>query len=664
MHFFLTRYRPLISFWAVLFIFLSLALPAQQLPQQEDSLYVQRLQQKTLALISKNPEEALQYAQEALTLSQKLAYNKGLAKAYNQLGLIARLQGDYEEALDYFWEALKYSEEMNDNKLIAQTLNGIGATQLRLKRYTNALNAFNKVLKIHEASRDSLGIAVSYSNLGDVYVETGKYDLAKEYHQRAIGINIRFDNAAFNHYSFYALGKIAFEIGDYAEALRYHEEALRIRLRTNNQYEVARSYEYLAHIYLGQGQLEQAESYLQQSLDIARTMQAKSIEKDLYLLFSELFQRRQAFDKALSYYKKYNFLKDSLFDSEKNRQINQLQIRFQNSENEKKNILLDNQLRRQRNITLVVIIGLVMIAAFALLLYRAYRLKLRANHLLTQQKEEIAEQRDKLATARQEVENTNEELRALNHHLEEVVNERTKHLQQAYEELKQTNQELDLFVYRASHDFRGPLATLMGLVQAAALDTQDPQILFYFQKVEYTAYKLSRMLSKLLMVNALSHRDTEFSELSLKSILVQALQELPPTLASEQFEIEEHFSENLYFFSDEYFLRIILYNLIENTMVFRNPSANKSTLHIQAVPQGQHLQLVFEQEGGLPVEAAVRARLFEMFFRGSEKSQGNGLGLYIVKKSVEKLGGEIQVETVSQGGLRFLIQLPLVQAIA
>jgi signal transduction histidine kinase len=664
MHFFLNRYKPNAFSWVALFTFLSLSAAAQKPPQQEDTLYIQSLQKKALALISKNPEEALQYTQEALELSQKLEYTQGLAKAYNQMGLIARMQGDFEEALDYFWEALKYSESINDSRLTAQTLNGIGATQLRLGRYTSALNSFNKVLKIREAARDSLGIAVSYSNLGDVYVEMGKYDLAKEYHQRAIGINIRFENADFNHYSFYALGKIAFEIGDYTEALRYQEEALRIRLNTDNQYEVARSYEALASIRLGQSKLEQAESYLQKSLDIAKALQAKSIEKDLYLLFSELFQRRQAFDKALSYYKKYSFLKDSLFDTEKNRQINQLQIRFQNSENEKTNILLDNQLRRQRNITVFVILGLVAAIVFASVLYREYQLKLRANRLLTRQKEEIAEQRDKLAAARQEVENTNEELRALNHHLEEVVSERTKHLQQAYEELKQTNQELDLFVYRASHDFRGPLATLMGLVQAAALDTQDPQILFYFQKVEYTAYKLSRMLSKLLMVNAISHKAMELSEVSLKSVLSEALQELPPTLASEQFEIQEHFSENLHFFSDAYFLRIIFYNLIENTVVFRNPHAPKSTLHIRAAPEGQYLQLVFEQEGGMPVEAVVRTRLFEMFFRGSEKSQGNGLGLYIVKKSVERLSGDIQVETVSQGGLRFLIQLPLVQAMA
>ncbi len=492
----------------------------------------------------------------------------------------------------------------------------------------------------------------------------GKYDLAKEYHQRAIGINNRFQNSDFNNYSFYALGKIAFELGDYAEATRYHEAALRIRLRTDNQYEVARSYEALAGISLAQKQLEEAEAYLQKSLDIAKEIHAKNTEKELYLLFSELFQRRQAFDKSLSYYKKYSFLKDSLFDSEKNRQINQLQIRFQNAENEKRNLLLDNQLRRQRNITVFVILGLVAALIFAFVLYREYQLNLRANHLLTQQKEEIAEQRDKLATARQEVENTNEELRALNHHLEEVVNERTKHLQQAYEELKQTNQELDLFVYRASHDFRGPLATLMGLVQAAALDTQDPQILFYFQKVEYTAHKLSRMLSKLLMVNAISHKAMELSEVSLKSLLTEALQELPPTLASEQFDIQAHFSENLHFFSDAYFLRIIFYNLIENTMVFRNPHAPKSTLHILAAPEDQHLQLVFEQEGGMPVEAVVRTRLFEMFFRGSEKSQGNGLGLYIVKKSVEKLGGEIHVEAISEGGLRFSIQLPLAKALA
>ncbi|MEM9981655.1 MAG: GAF domain-containing protein, partial [Bacteroidota bacterium] len=131
----------------------------------------------------------------------------------------------------------------------------------------------------------------------------------------------------------------------------------------------------------------------------------------------------------------------------------------------------------------------------------------QSHQQLAQQNEEIQLQRDLLANQKSEIieksgeiTQMNAQLKSLNIHLEKQVQERTESLVEANKELETAYQELDMFTYRASHDFRGPITTLLGLVQIGQIENKYPSAHNLFEKIKLTTYKMDNMLGKLLMV--------------------------------------------------------------------------------------------------------------------------------------------------------------------
>jgi hypothetical protein len=111
------------------------------------------------------------------------------------------------------------------------------------------------------------------------------------------------------------------------------------------------------------------------------------------------------------------------------------------------------------------------------------------------------------------------------------------------------------------------------------------------------------------------------------------------------------------FFSDQYRLSLILNNLISNAIKYSDSSKETSFIHITIKLLPDKVYLTF-RDNGIGIEADYIKKVFNMFFRATEKNEGAGLGLYIVKEAVEKLGGSIDLESQTGKGTVFKIQLP------
>ena len=269
----------------------------------------------------------------------------------------------------------------------------------------------------------------------------------------------------------------------------------------------------------------------------------------------------------------------------------------------------------------------------------------------------ILEKNQLLAAAQQKIAETNEELKASNSSLEEMVSERTARLRRTNENLIQANQELDLFIYRASHDLRGPIASILGLTKIAKIEEQRHAQLSYLEMLEKTADNANEVLSKLLLVNivnqAAEHLDINFDAIvkNLRRIFSKRLKEL-----NIDFHVEV--KEGLKLVSDPNLLLIICERLIENAIDFRCNRLNEKP-YLKLLITGSGNRVVFEfLDNGIGIAGSFYHRIFSMFFRASERSQGNGLGLYIAKKASEKLGGEITFESEVDAGSSFRLILP------
>jgi len=638
--------------------------------RQPDTTRVKILNQLSFRISGNYSDLAIQYAQEALELSLKINYLQGISKSYNSLGICMRVKGDYVNSLDLFFKALQIDEKVQNDKETAKTLSGIGAVYVKLKNYDKGIEFFEKSMALRDKHKDKIGVAVCYTNLGDIHEKKGNYDLAIQYHFKSLEIE-KNANLLDIHYSLNSLGNIYFNLKDYNKAIQHYQEALTIRKTLKNKFIIAETSISLGRALAQQNKLDEAYGYLDQGLAIAKQNRAKEIEERAYLFFSEYYEKRKDSDKALFYYKKYALINDSIYSSEINKQTTLLQAKHQEEiiqSQDKENQALkrtkeaqEGYYQKQRTISLLAIISGVSSLGLAIFLLISSNKNQKINDLLKTKNQEIHEQHHQLSLqnhqiteTQQQLEEMNEELQVFNHQLEEMVSERTEKMRTATEALQIAKDELDLFMYRVSHDFRGPLATLVGLANIGRSETADNHAHLFFDKTEVTAQKMGKMLDKLLMVNLISHKDLRKTQIDFDILIQGIIGKISPQ--NENLKVDVSFSDKT-FISDIEVIEIALINMLENAFQFQKMESNLHKVKVILEKQDGFVKITVEDNGvGIPKE--YQQRMFEMFFRASESSQGNGLGLYIVKKAVEKLNGEIVVESEVNNFSRFIIMLP------
>jgi len=224
-------------------------------------------------------------------------------------------------------------------------------------------------------------------------------------------------------------------------------------------------------------------------------------------------------------------------------------------------------------------------------------------------------------------------------------------------DLVKANDELDKFVYSASHDLRSPLASVLGLVKiyelAISADERDKII----EMIKARAMKMDDFIAKILDYSQNTRKEIKIEPVHLKSAVVASIQSLQyhPGFDKVHFEIE--ISEDQTVLADAERIKIILTNLISNTIRYRDDKKGKAWVGISSRVDKAKV-LIFIKDIGVGIEKEHLPRIFEMFYRAHSFSDGSGIGLYIVKESLLKMSGEISVESEFGKGSTFTVSLP------
>ncbi len=223
--------------------------------------------------------------------------------------------------------------------------------------------------------------------------------------------------------------------------------------------------------------------------------------------------------------------------------------------------------------------------------------------------------------------------------------------------LEKTNSELDYFVYSTSHDLRSPLLSVLGLINIAEKSGDLPEILYCLSLMKTRIFKLDEFISDIIDFSKNSRLDVLNEEIKLKHFIEEIVDELSFMDKDQKIKIRYNFDEDFMLISDKVRLKIIIKNLISNAFRYHSPYKKDPFIRLDAALKEN--DFVFSvTDNGEGVKPELKDKIFQMFFRGSEKSKGAGLGLYIVKETVEKLGGEITVHTVFDEGCKFTMKLP------
>lgn len=215
-------------------------------------------------------------------------------------------------------------------------------------------------------------------------------------------------------------------------------------------------------------------------------------------------------------------------------------------------------------------------------------------------------------------------------------------------EILYKNKELDTLFYKASHDLKSPIKTLEGLLYILKVENPEAAKGDTFQYLEETVRQLKTQNESLLQVVKINELDPAIEPVEPFAIL--------KACATDQVNLTVKGAANLKIKSDPYFLQLIFSRLMQNSTQFA--SHERVNVEVTYKKHDKYHGFTYTDDA-IGITKEIQDRIFEMFFKGHEQSKGSGLGLYIVKKAVEKLNGEIDAAPNPVGGTVFKLLLPL-----
>jgi PAS domain S-box-containing protein len=223
------------------------------------------------------------------------------------------------------------------------------------------------------------------------------------------------------------------------------------------------------------------------------------------------------------------------------------------------------------------------------------------------------------------------------------------------EELKIRNAELDNFVYKVSHDLRAPLSSILGLVNLASLPGNTDNPLDYIELIGTKVEHLDHFIGDVLSHSKNLKMEVTTSKVDLSQIIEKTFTDLNYLEGARTMRRMVKV-EGIDFYSDPWRIAEIFRNLISNAIKYRRLDG-ESEISVKIHTDHLRTEISFA-DNGIGIQEKNLAKIFEMFYRATEQSDGSGIGLYIVKNAVEKLGGQISVASKFGDGTRFTILLP------
>jgi signal transduction histidine kinase len=241
-------------------------------------------------------------------------------------------------------------------------------------------------------------------------------------------------------------------------------------------------------------------------------------------------------------------------------------------------------------------------------------------------------------------------LLAINHHSEREILIKN-------DLLSKTNQELDRFVYSASHDLKAPLSSMLGLIEIAQRTDNPAEVQTCLTMMKGRVKNLDEFILEIINYSRNSRLELNVESINLLDLTKEIVDNLKYAEGFEHIYFKYNFPVGLQINTDRARLRVILNNLISNSLKYHDNSKPEKVIEIDAEKENHFLKMTVS-DNGIGIAPEHHSKIFDMFYRASEKSKGSGLGLYIVQETVRKMDGKIQMSSDVGLGTKFEIEIP------
>ncbi|MCG8310222.1 MAG: tetratricopeptide repeat-containing sensor histidine kinase [Cytophagales bacterium] len=558
---------------------------------------------------AENYLNSFHYFFSALKLAEATDNQIAIADAANSIGRVYYNLENFKEGLEYFKKAHDFFLETRRERKRGGALNNIALIYYELDSIDLAIDHYKRALEINQSYNDTLNIGTIYHNLGLVYMDQKKYEEAIEYLilSRDIFVELKYEKFAANTTN--NIGRLYYRAGKYQEALSYFRKGLEEAKELNSAFLIMDNYKYQADCY------------------------------------EKMYKYRDAYTFSIKHYK----LKDSLLNIDKNKEIAEIQAKYENEIEEQENELLKKENEANEatiKMQYVAVIGIfiiaILVSVLAIFYYNGNQTKKKANDLLMSQKLTIEDKNKVLSDLNQEITAQNEEIKEQKRELEEL------------------NEIKDKLFSIISHEFRSPLNSLKGtlaLLKVGALSEDELNLISkeLTDKINNTSIFLDNLLnwakSQMRGIRA-KPTDVSLNEVANENILL-----LKSMADKKRIRLENYIKEDRKAYADPNMMKLIFRNLISNAIKF---SLRGGTIHIDSQINGLVNTISVKDEGiGLSKENIKMLFKVQSFTtRGTANERGTGLGLYITKNFIESNGGQIWVESEEGSGSTFKFTIP------
>lgn len=571
-------------------------------------------------------ENALSNYELGYQSAQKNNFDLLRAHAGFRIGYFFEISGNYPKAIELYEESIKLYSQYNAvleisriNARIAWALIYSGNIQLAEQFANRSLAQMKQV-------SDNVGIAFVWNMLGYIYSQQKDYNKALQYYDSSLRVRKTQDHQADYYKTLYNIAEVYENTGKPYEALKMMEGVLSQELQNStNLNNLIYTLNSIGRIYSKVGNKQKAESSYLKAFEYSKKNKLYPQIKASLINLLDFYTKENNGQSVIQFYRELVLVNDTLSAMEQNNKILQVSALRELEVNQKELMLLRSQARidaldaskKSQALTLYVYLIVLLLLILALVVYIAYDRKKSQNQLAE-----------------------------INKQLETKVEERTAQLNLAYE-------ELETYFYKASHDLRGPITSMMGLVKLLKLAKDNSERIRINELIEETAFKQLHLVNKIQNLNAVLKAEIHNKEINLEKEIDLILKNLSTKINEKKIQIATDFKVKEWR-STPLLFRIILDNLINNAIDFSNHPTPTISIASESINNQLSVSVTDNGEG---IQENIRNNLYKMFFRGSVKSTGFGLGLYTVKKAAEKLGAVIYFESEPHTKTEFKIIL-------
>ena len=222
------------------------------------------------------------------------------------------------------------------------------------------------------------------------------------------------------------------------------------------------------------------------------------------------------------------------------------------------------------------------------------------------------------------------------------------------EQLQKANEGLDRLVYSVSHDLRSPLNSILGLINLVEESNDPEELKNYFEMIRERINSQNNYIKQIIDYSMNSRTEVYTEEIELKRLVDEVVDSLRFSADAKGIDFRRQIDDCAILTSDRICLSIVLNNLVGNAIKYHDLSKSHPFIEIG---YSKDQNMIYVRDNGTGIRPEHKQKIFDLFYRGSDRSGGSGLGLFIIKQALEKMKAKIEVESVHGEGSRFTVYL-------